>query len=186
MASVPVCCRYLHQGRVASWSIGAFWLLDVLCNRCYIGPCLIWGDDKISCFICRYRPECAGCVQDYHSRIAYHVEYGTYELSMVSRGTRQLLVGAGVIYSCTSFVGMSNMNSVQPIMAAERAVFYRWALLDASWPARSQPLCHDCCQSFFQHYCRERASSTYAPGPYSLAAGVVEIPYLIVQTVSQH
>ena len=33
--------------------------------------------------------------------------------------------------------------------------------------------------------CRERASSTYAPGPYSLAAGIVEIPYLIVQTVSQ-
>ena len=30
MASVPVCCRYLHQGRVTSWSIGALLVLDAL------------------------------------------------------------------------------------------------------------------------------------------------------------
>ncbi len=95
--------------------------------------------------------------------------------------------GAGVIYSCTSFVGMSNMNSVQPIMAAERAVFYRWAMLNVTDLHKVDPsvLGWVSCQSCSQHGCRERASSTYAPGPYSLAAGVVEIPYLIVQTVSQ-
>ena len=30
MASVPLCCRYLHQGRVASWSIGAWLVLNAL------------------------------------------------------------------------------------------------------------------------------------------------------------
>ena len=31
----------------------------------------------------------------------------------------------GVIYSSTSFMGMSNMNNVQPVLAYERVVFYR-------------------------------------------------------------
>ena len=42
---------------------------------------------------------------------------------------------------------------VQPVMAAERLVFYR-----------------------------ERAASMYAPIPFAIATGVVEIPYLILQS----
>ena len=54
----------------------------------------------------------------------------------------------------TVFQGMFNCMTVQPTMAAERTVFYR-----------------------------ERASAYYAPGPYSLATGIVELPYLAVQAV---
>lgn len=34
-------------------------------------------------------------------------------------------LAAGVIYSCTSFLGMFNMNCVMPLIGSERSVFYR-------------------------------------------------------------
>ena len=85
-------------------------------------------------FICRYRPECARCVQDH--KIQSWLFRRVWLICV--RGASWVEIasywwGAGVIYSCTSFVGMSNMNSVQPIMAAERAVFYRWAECDLAY-----------------------------------------------------
>ncbi|KAL4442124.1 hypothetical protein ABPG77_011385 [Micractinium sp. CCAP 211/92] len=60
----------------------------------------------------------------------------------------------GLIFVLTVFLGMFNAMTVQPVVAAERLVFYR-----------------------------ERSSSYYAALPYAAASGVVEIPYLVVQAV---
>jgi len=54
-----------------------------------------------------------------------------------------------VIYFTTVFSGVVNMNTVIPVMAGERAVFYR-----------------------------ERAANTYGNLPYSISTGVVELPYI--------
>lgn len=58
----------------------------------------------------------------------------------------------GILYSSVSFMGMSNMMNILPVLSEERAVFYR-----------------------------ERASSMYSSFPYAIAAGTVEIPFVIVQ-----
>ncbi|KAK9826588.1 hypothetical protein WJX74_004476 [Apatococcus lobatus] len=58
----------------------------------------------------------------------------------------------GVLYSSTIFQGNFNYMTVLPVVAYERAVFYR-----------------------------ERSSSMYAAGPYSSATAIVEIPYLVSQ-----
>ncbi|KDD76344.1 ABC-2 type transporter, partial [Helicosporidium sp. ATCC 50920] len=61
---------------------------------------------------------------------------------------------AGLSFSMVMFLGMFNCMTVQPVVYAERIVFYR-----------------------------ERAASMYSPGPYSFATTVVELPYLLTQTV---
>ncbi|KAK9829450.1 hypothetical protein WJX72_005937 [[Myrmecia] bisecta] len=58
----------------------------------------------------------------------------------------------GVIYSSCTFQGMFNLITVLPVVGYERAVLYR-----------------------------ERAAAYYSNGPYALATGIVEIPYLISQ-----
>jgi ABC-type multidrug transport system ATPase subunit/ABC-type multidrug transport system permease subunit len=60
----------------------------------------------------------------------------------------------GLTFTLTIFQGMFNCMTVQPVMAAERTVFYR-----------------------------ERASSYYSAVPYTMATGVVELPYLLVQAI---
>lgn len=50
--------------------------------------------------------------------------------------------------------GMFNCLTVMPLVAAERVVFYR-----------------------------ERAAMLYGPGPYSIALGLAEVPYLLVQSL---
>ena len=44
-------------------------------------------------------------------------------------GTVQNIMG--VLYSCTTFLGMFNMMSVMPILGYERSVMYRLALTEA-------------------------------------------------------
>lgn len=60
----------------------------------------------------------------------------------------------GLLFSAAIFMGMFNAMSVQPLVAAERVVFYR-----------------------------ERAAMLYSPGPYSLALGLAEVPYLLLQVL---
>ncbi|GAB4817615.1 hypothetical protein N2152v2_004661 [Parachlorella kessleri] len=60
----------------------------------------------------------------------------------------------GVLYSSTLFVGISNCLSVQHVVAVQRAVMYR-----------------------------ERAAGTYGVLPFSLAQQLVEIPYILVQSI---
>lgn len=60
----------------------------------------------------------------------------------------------GALFNTAVFLGVFNMDTIQPVVFMERSVFYR-----------------------------ERASGTYGVLPYTLALQIVEIPYLIVQSV---
>ncbi|KFK23406.1 hypothetical protein AALP_AAs61696U000200 [Arabis alpina] len=68
--------------------------------------------------------------------------------------TQDLVTVMGALYSACLFLGVSNASSVQPIVSIERTVFYR-----------------------------EKAAGMYAPIPYAAAQGLVEIPYIITQTI---
>ncbi|KAJ0709581.1 putative ABC-type ferric hydroxamate transporter [Helianthus annuus] len=59
----------------------------------------------------------------------------------------------GALYAGVFFVGMNNCQTVQPVVASERTVFYR-----------------------------ERAAGMYSTLPYALAQVLVEIPYVFVAT----
>ncbi|CAK9229936.1 unnamed protein product [Sphagnum troendelagicum] len=59
----------------------------------------------------------------------------------------------GALYAAVIFLGVNNASSVQPVVAVERSVFYR-----------------------------ERAAGMYAPLSYAIAQGLVEIPYILVQS----
>ncbi|KAI7741348.1 hypothetical protein M8C21_029253, partial [Ambrosia artemisiifolia] len=60
----------------------------------------------------------------------------------------------GAMYSAIFFVGINNSQTVQPVVATERTVFYR-----------------------------ERAAGMYSSLPYAMAQVLVEIPYAFAQTV---
>lgn len=60
----------------------------------------------------------------------------------------------GVLYSSTLFLGISNCLTVQHLVSAQRTVFYR-----------------------------ERAAGMYSPFSFALAQQLVEVPYLVGQTV---
>ncbi|XP_031399616.1 ABC transporter G family member 31 [Punica granatum] len=68
--------------------------------------------------------------------------------------TQDLFVVMGALYSACMFLGVSNASSVQPIVSIERTVFYR-----------------------------EKAAGMYSPIPYALAQGLVEMPYVLLQTI---
>ncbi|XP_020533622.1 ABC transporter G family member 31 isoform X2 [Jatropha curcas] len=68
--------------------------------------------------------------------------------------TQDLFMVMGALYSACLFLGVSNASSVQPIVSVERTVFYR-----------------------------ERAAGMYSPLAYALAQGLVEIPYILMQTI---
>ncbi|KZV18315.1 ABC transporter G family member 31-like [Dorcoceras hygrometricum] len=69
--------------------------------------------------------------------------------------TQNLFVVLGALYSSVLFLGVNNASSVQPVISIERTVFYR-----------------------------ERAAGMYSPFPYAFAQGLVEIPYILVQTIT--
>jgi hypothetical protein len=60
----------------------------------------------------------------------------------------------GMIFTLTAFLGSFNTMTVQPVVGGEREVFYR-----------------------------ERAASMYATGPFALATSLVEVPYLMAQSL---
>ncbi|KAA8543738.1 hypothetical protein F0562_022085 [Nyssa sinensis] len=68
--------------------------------------------------------------------------------------TDNLLLVMGALYSACLFLGVNNSSSVQPIVSIERTVFYR-----------------------------EKAAGMYSPFPYAAAQGLVELPYIAVQTM---
>ncbi|XP_043723662.1 ABC transporter G family member 31-like [Telopea speciosissima] len=71
------------------------------------------------------------------------------------RSTSQnLLVVMGALYCACLFLGVNNSSSVQPIISIERTVFYR-----------------------------EKAAGLYSPFPYAMAQGLIEIPYIVIQTL---
>ncbi|KAL4304239.1 hypothetical protein GQ457_10G008600 [Hibiscus cannabinus] len=60
----------------------------------------------------------------------------------------------GALYSACLFLGVNNASSVQPIVSVERTVFYR-----------------------------ENAARMYAPTSYAAAQGLIELPYIVAQTI---
>lgn len=66
----------------------------------------------------------------------------------------ELLNVMGAMYTAALFMGWNNASSVQPIIGVERVVYYR-----------------------------ERAAGLYGAVPYALAQGLIEIPYVVVQTL---
>ncbi|KAD2806245.1 hypothetical protein E3N88_39622 [Mikania micrantha] len=60
----------------------------------------------------------------------------------------------GAMYAAIFFVGINNSQTVQPVVATERTVFYR-----------------------------ERAAGMYSSLPYAMAQVIVEIPYVLLQTI---
>ncbi|KAL5701727.1 transcription factor [Ranunculus cassubicifolius] len=71
------------------------------------------------------------------------------------RGRQQDLFNAmGSMYAAVLFIGVQNSQSVQPIVAVERTVFYR-----------------------------ERAAGMYSALPYAFGQVTIEIPYIFVQAV---
>ncbi|GAB4819215.1 hypothetical protein N2152v2_006261 [Parachlorella kessleri] len=81
-----------------------------------------------------------------------YINEGKLDESGVGISTVQNIMG--LIYSMAIFLGMFNAMTVQPVVAAERVVFYR-----------------------------ETAASMYSPAPYAMATGVAELPYLAAQTL---
>ncbi|KAG8660145.1 hypothetical protein MANES_02G119800v8 [Manihot esculenta] len=68
--------------------------------------------------------------------------------------TKSLFIVMGALYSACLFLGVNNASSVQPIVSIERTVFYR-----------------------------EKAAGLYSPLAYAAAQGLVEIPYIGLQTI---
>ncbi|XP_058109104.1 ABC transporter G family member 31-like [Magnolia sinica] len=68
--------------------------------------------------------------------------------------TKDLFTVMGALYSACLFLGVNNASSIQPIVSIERTVFYR-----------------------------EKATGMYSPFPYAAAQGVIEVPYIAMQTI---
>ncbi|KAL5574591.1 hypothetical protein UlMin_016290 [Ulmus minor] len=68
---------------------------------------------------------------------------------------QNVLNAMGSMYSSVPFLGFQNCSSVQPVVAIERTVFYR-----------------------------ERAAGMYSVFPYTFAQVIIEIPYIVAQTVA--
>ncbi|KAH1107226.1 hypothetical protein J1N35_010994 [Gossypium stocksii] len=72
------------------------------------------------------------------------------------RGRRQDLFNAmGSMYAAVLFIGVQNASSIQPVVNVERTVFYR-----------------------------EKAAGMYSPMAYAFAQVAIELPYILVQTVT--
>lgn len=82
--------------------------------------------------------------------------FGTvfWRLGSKTSTQREITNIMGSMYAATLFLGVTNANTVQPVVDIERTVFYR-----------------------------EKASGMYSALAYALAQVIVEIPYVLVQTV---
>ncbi|GMI89171.1 pleiotropic drug resistance 12, ATP-binding cassette G40, PLEIOTROPIC DRUG RESISTANCE 12 [Hibiscus trionum] len=84
------------------------------------------------------------------------VMFGTIFWDIGSKRTREQDVfdSMGSMYAAVLFIGFQNCASVQPVVAVERTVFYR-----------------------------ERAAGMYSALPYAFGQVVIELPYILIQTV---
>ncbi|KAI4350302.1 hypothetical protein L6164_004770 [Bauhinia variegata] len=84
------------------------------------------------------------------------VLFGTMFWNLGSKIEKQqdLFNAMGSMYAAVIFLGVNNSSAVQPVVAVERTVFYR-----------------------------ERAAGMYSPLAYALAQVLIELPYVLVQSV---
>ncbi|CAB4272708.1 unnamed protein product [Prunus armeniaca] len=82
--------------------------------------------------------------------------FGTIFWKLGSKTKRQqdLFNAMGSMYTAVLFLGVQNATSVQPVVAVERTVFYR-----------------------------EKAAGMYSALPYAFAQVLIELPYILVQSV---
>ncbi|EFJ05502.1 hypothetical protein SELMODRAFT_137082 [Selaginella moellendorffii] len=82
--------------------------------------------------------------------------FGTifWKFGLKRENQSDLLNVMGAMYGAVIFLGVNNSATVQPVVATERTVFYR-----------------------------ERAAGMYSALPYALAQVIVEIPYVLFQTL---
>ncbi|GLU14435.1 hypothetical protein SLE2022_310060 [Rubroshorea leprosula] len=76
-----------------------------------------------------------------------------WQVGQKRESSTDLMMIIGSMYAAVLFLGINNCQTVQPIVAIERTVFYR-----------------------------ERAAGMYSALPYALAQVIIEIPYVFVQT----
>ncbi|KAI4376163.1 hypothetical protein MLD38_013953 [Melastoma candidum] len=76
------------------------------------------------------------------------------ELGSKRKTSQDLFNAMGSMYAAVLFIGVQNATSVQPVVAIERTVFYR-----------------------------ETAAGMYSALPYAFAQVLIEIPYILVQTL---
>ncbi|XP_030447307.1 ABC transporter G family member 31 [Syzygium oleosum] len=77
-----------------------------------------------------------------------------WDIGSKRESPQDLFMVMGALYASCLFLGVNNASSVQPIVSIERTVFYR-----------------------------EKAAGMYSPLSYAAAQGLVEIPYVAVQTI---
>ncbi|CAL5195539.1 unnamed protein product [Lathyrus oleraceus] len=77
-----------------------------------------------------------------------------WKVGKTRESSSDLTLVIGSMYAAVIFVGINNCQTVQPIVAVERTVFYR-----------------------------ERAAGMYAPLPYALSQVFIEIPFVLFQTL---
>ncbi|KAL8230374.1 hypothetical protein R6Q57_000152 [Mikania cordata] len=84
------------------------------------------------------------------------IMFGTmfWDVGTKRRTQQDLMNAMGSLYSAVMFLGVQNASAVQPVVDVERTVFYR-----------------------------ERAAGMYSALPYAFAQVLVEIPYILSQTV---
>ncbi|RZC53605.1 hypothetical protein C5167_012465 [Papaver somniferum] len=82
--------------------------------------------------------------------------FGTifWDLGTKTSQRQDLFNALGSMYAAVLFLGVQNTSSVQPVVAVERTVFYR-----------------------------ERAAGMYSALPYAFGQVVVEIPYILIQSL---
>ncbi|CAH9131526.1 unnamed protein product [Cuscuta epithymum] len=82
--------------------------------------------------------------------------FGTmfWDLGTKTRRRQDLFNAMGSMYAAVLFLGVQNSSSVQPVVAVERTVFYR-----------------------------EKAAGMYSALPYAFGQAVIEIPYVLLQSV---
>ncbi|CAL5443910.1 unnamed protein product [Camellia sinensis] len=86
-----------------------------------------------------------------------HLSCGPYGWNNFLAGwdnTGDLTTIIGAMYAAVLFVGINNCQTVQPVVAIERTVFYR-----------------------------EKAAGMYSALPYAMAQVITELPFMLVQTV---
>ncbi|KAL8171705.1 LOW QUALITY PROTEIN: hypothetical protein V2J09_023509 [Rumex salicifolius] len=128
-------------------------------------------DPDVDIFMKSYNTQIAACLWKQHCSYWRNPQYNTLTLLFTvllalllgsvfwdlnsNIRTKQVLFNAvGSMYSTSMFLNLQNCLIVQPVTAVERTVFYR-----------------------------EKATGMYSALPYALAQALIEVPYVIIQTV---
>ncbi|GAV68071.1 ABC_tran domain-containing protein/ABC2_membrane domain-containing protein/PDR_assoc domain-containing protein [Cephalotus follicularis] len=114
------------------------------------------------CMACMWKQNLSYWRNPYYNAVRFlftsfiALTFGTifWNLGSKSRRQQDIFNAMGSMYAAVMFIGFTNTQSVQPVVAVERIVFYR-----------------------------ERAAGMYSALPYAFGQVVMELPYILLQTV---